>query len=61
MALGNSTGVYFGISLNQGFAMIPSSVEVTQLLLAWSDGGKSAEKELFERVYQGCVAWHIGT
>ena len=32
--------------------MIPSSAEVTQLLVAWSDGDKSAEKELFARVYQ---------
>jgi len=33
-------------------AMIPSSAEVTQLLLAWSEGDKSAEKELFNCVYR---------
>jgi len=32
--------------------MIPSSVEVTQLLVAWRDGDKSAEKELFAHVYR---------
>ena len=32
--------------------MIPSSAEVTELLVAWSDGDKSAEKELFSLVYR---------
>jgi RNA polymerase sigma factor (TIGR02999 family) len=32
--------------------MIPSSAHVTELLSAWSDGDKSAEKELFSLVYQ---------
>jgi len=32
--------------------MIPSSAHVTELLAAWSDGDKSAEKELFPLVYQ---------
>ena len=32
--------------------MIPSSAHVTELLVAWSDGDKSAEKELFPLVYQ---------
>ena len=32
--------------------MISSSAEVTELLAAWSDGDKSAEKELFSLVYQ---------
>ena len=32
--------------------MIPSSAHVTELLVAWSDGDKSAEKELFSLVYQ---------
>ena len=31
--------------------MIPSSAHVTELLVAWSDGDKSAEKELFSLVY----------
>ena len=31
--------------------MIPSSADVTELLVAWSDGDKSAEKELFSLVY----------
>jgi RNA polymerase sigma factor (TIGR02999 family) len=31
--------------------MIPSSSDVTELLVAWSDGDKSAEKELFSLVY----------
>jgi RNA polymerase sigma-70 factor (ECF subfamily) len=32
--------------------MIPSSAEVTRLLVAWSEGEKSAEKELFACVYR---------
>jgi len=32
--------------------MIPSSAHVTELLVAWSDGDKSAEKELFSLVYE---------
>jgi len=32
--------------------MIPSSADVTELLVAWSDGDKSAEKELFSLVYR---------
>jgi len=32
--------------------MIPSSAEVTRLLVAWSGGDKSAEKELFAQVYR---------
>ena len=32
--------------------MIPSSAHVTELLVAWSGGDKSAEKELFGLVYQ---------
>jgi RNA polymerase sigma-70 factor, ECF subfamily len=32
--------------------MIPSSAHVTELLVAWSDGDKSAEKELYSLVYQ---------
>jgi len=32
--------------------MIPSSVDVTQLLVSWSEGDKSAEKELFSLVYK---------
>jgi len=32
--------------------MIPSSEHVTELLVAWSDGDKSAEKELFSLVYE---------
>src|SRR5262245_21795194 len=32
--------------------MIPSSAEVTQLLVAWSAGDKSAEKQLFDCVYR---------
>jgi RNA polymerase sigma factor (TIGR02999 family) len=32
--------------------MIPSSADVTELLAAWSDGDKSAEKELFSVVYR---------
>jgi RNA polymerase sigma factor (TIGR02999 family) len=31
--------------------MIPSSAHVTELLVAWSEGNKSAEKELFSLVY----------
>ena len=31
--------------------MSPSSADVTELLVAWSDGDKSAEKELFSLVY----------
>lgn len=32
--------------------MLPSSAEVTELLVAWSHGDKSAEKELFSLVYR---------
>ena len=32
--------------------MLPSSADVTELLVAWSDGDKSAEKELFSLVYR---------
>jgi RNA polymerase sigma factor (TIGR02999 family) len=32
--------------------MIPSSADVTELLAAWNDGDKSAEKELFSLVYR---------
>jgi RNA polymerase sigma factor (TIGR02999 family) len=32
--------------------MIPPSADVTELLVAWSDGDKSAEKELFSLVYE---------
>jgi RNA polymerase sigma factor (TIGR02999 family) len=32
--------------------MIPSSADVTELLVSWSGGDKSAEKELFSLVYR---------
>ena len=32
--------------------LIPSSADVTELLAAWGDGDKSAEKELFSLVYR---------
>ena len=32
--------------------MIPPSAHVTELLVAWSDGDKSAEKELYSLVYR---------
>jgi RNA polymerase sigma factor (TIGR02999 family) len=41
-----------GIVLNRSTTMIPSSADVTELLVAWSDGDKSAEKELFSLVYR---------
>src|SRR5262245_18526854 len=32
--------------------MIPSSAEVTELLVAWTEGDRSAEQQLFSLVYQ---------